>query len=245
LQDVLASQLSAGVRIVLCDAETADDLDALVHAASQVRHGRYWLWCGSAGLASALARHIGGAVPPGRCRLVLPFIGLIGSPDLVAKAQLEAAVRSGLPVVTLSRTYDESSDELDTLTKECLEHHGGLFVAAPPYQPGEAPAVRFAQRLADCAVVLTRRCMPATLILSGGDTARAVCRALGIWGLRVHGEVAPGVPLCGVLGPADLCGMRIVTKAGSFGPNELWCQLIGLPRTGADTSAMEGSAHGR
>ena len=63
------------------------------------------------------------------------------------------------------------------------------------------------------------------LVLTGGDTAIAVCRALGSSGLVVSREVAPGIPICALVGgPYD--GAPIVTKAGGFGSED--ALMVGL-----------------
>ncbi len=49
---------------------------------------------------------------------------------------------------------------------------------------------------------------------TGGETARAVLQAFGADGLRLVGEIEPGVPLSVTEGAADL---PVVTKAGAFG----------------------------
>jgi uncharacterized protein YgbK (DUF1537 family) len=54
------------------------------------------------------------------------------------------------------------------------------------------------------------------LVLTGGDTARAVLRALGIAALRVVGEVETGVPIL----VAEGSRLPVVTKAGDFGDRE-------------------------
>jgi D-threonate/D-erythronate kinase len=55
------------------------------------------------------------------------------------------------------------------------------------------------------------------LVLTGGDTARAVLRALEITALRVLGEVETGVP---ILITEDPRSLPVVTKAGDFGNRE-------------------------
>lgn len=58
----------------------------------------------------------------------------------------------------------------------------------------------------------------AGLFCTGGETARAVLNAAGIVGIRLAGEVEPGVPLgTGVGGYAPI---PIITKAGAFGNPE-------------------------
>jgi len=56
----------------------------------------------------------------------------------------------------------------------------------------------------------------AGVALTGGDTARGVCRALGAHGVVVEREVRPGIPQGRLLGGAR-AGMPVVTKAGGFG----------------------------
>jgi uncharacterized protein YgbK (DUF1537 family) len=62
------------------------------------------------------------------------------------------------------------------------------------------------------------------LVLTGGETARAVLSRLGIRALRVVGEVETGVPIL----VAEGSGLPVVTKAGDFGDNEtlLRCRLV-------------------
>ena len=64
--------------------------------------------------------------------------------------------------------------------------------------------------------IAARQCVGA-LVLTGGDTARAVLRALGVAALRVAGEVETGVP---ILVTDDARRLPVVTKAGDFGDRE-------------------------
>jgi D-threonate/D-erythronate kinase len=52
------------------------------------------------------------------------------------------------------------------------------------------------------------------LVLTGGDTAVRVARALGATGIQLEGEVEAGVPVGTLVGPRPY---RVVTKAGGFG----------------------------
>ena len=52
------------------------------------------------------------------------------------------------------------------------------------------------------------------LVLTGGDTAVGVARRLGAVGVRLEGEVEPGIPVGTLIGPKPY---RVVTKAGAFG----------------------------
>jgi uncharacterized protein YgbK (DUF1537 family) len=52
------------------------------------------------------------------------------------------------------------------------------------------------------------------VILTGGDTAKAVCKQLGVSGIQLIKEIEPGIPLGKLVGNAPLW---VVTKAGAFG----------------------------
>jgi uncharacterized protein YgbK (DUF1537 family) len=56
-------------------------------------------------------------------------------------------------------------------------------------------------------------------VLTGGDVAAAVCRAIGVRTIWLRGEVLPAIPWVTLAG-LDLDGFPAVTKAGSFGPPE-------------------------
>ena len=60
---------------------------------------------------------------------------------------------------------------------------------------------------------------PAALILTGGDTAAFVLRALGTQAIRLAGEVAPGIPW-GVVEGGLAEGCTVVTKSGGFGERD-------------------------
>jgi uncharacterized protein YgbK (DUF1537 family) len=54
------------------------------------------------------------------------------------------------------------------------------------------------------------------LLLTGGDTAQAVCKALDVEAIKLVDEFLPGLPLSHIEGGiAD--GLAIITKAGGFG----------------------------
>lgn len=60
------------------------------------------------------------------------------------------------------------------------------------------------------------------LALTGGDTAKAVMEAIGASGLRLMGEIEPGIPTGMLLGTASLA---VVTKAGAFGSEEIFANI--------------------
>ncbi len=210
-------------RLVVADAETDADLALLAQAALAAR---VRVWCGSAGLARALAQHLTLAstvpaphVPPASRGVTL---AVIGSQHPRTRAQVELARARGIAVVQPdtcilsaldSNGFDAPALNRDTILTTCgLEH-----------LPIEGEIL--AARLADLARRIVARGGIGKLVLSGGDIAAAVCRALAADALWLCGEVEPGVPhgvLVGGLG----AGMRVVTKAGGFGDDEtVWRQM--------------------
>jgi D-threonate/D-erythronate kinase len=66
---------------------------------------------------------------------------------------------------------------------------------------------------------------PGTLVVAGGETLRALCMALDAEGLVVDGEIAAGVPASRLLG-GRWDGLRVVSKSGAFGDQELLARLL-------------------
>jgi uncharacterized protein YgbK (DUF1537 family) len=184
-----------GGGVVAADAETNDDLTILAAAAEDGGA----LLAGSAGLAMALAARLPSAAAPGgratqRARPRRPLLVVAGSAHPATHAQLAR-----------------------------LGPRQGLDVLAPPSDRGADDAERrreTATRLADAARARVERSRPGTLLLTGGETAIAVLRALGASSLRLTGEIEPGVAL-GALVDGPFTGLSIVTKAGGFGDPDL------------------------
>jgi uncharacterized protein YgbK (DUF1537 family) len=64
-------------------------------------------------------------------------------------------------------------------------------------------------------------CRLGALLLSGGDTAALVCRAVSAQAIELRRELAPGIP-AGVLQGGSFDGAPVITKSGGFGaPDDL------------------------
>ena len=72
-----------------------------------------------------------------------------------------------------------------------------------------------AGRLADVAGWLVEAELVGGLVLTGGDTAAAVCRRLGAILIELHGELIPGIA-AGALLDGRHAGLPVITKAGAF-----------------------------
>lgn len=80
--------------------------------------------------------------------------------------------------------------------------------------------------LALLAKEILARCKVTGLVLTGGDTALAVCRILEASAVALLDEIVPGVP-SGRLVDGPHSGLVIVTKAGSFGGVDVFVKIIG------------------
>jgi len=203
--------------LVIADAETDADLARLAQAALAAR---VRVWCGSAGLARALAQHLTLA-PTAPTPRVSPTprgitLAVIGSQHPRTRAQVEWARARGIAVVQpdtrILSASDSNGSDVPALNRDTILTTCGLD---PLPVAGEIIAARLARLVRR---IVTRGGI-GKLVLSGGDIAAAVCRALEADALWLHGEVEPGVPhgiLLGGLG----AGIRVVTKAGGFGDDE-------------------------
>jgi len=92
--------------------------------------------------------------------------------------------------------------------------HLALTTTFSEYQGEREVAV--AAMLGRAALWVLAQAEVAGLVVTGGDTARALCRALAATAVHVLDEVQAGVPAGTLLGgPRN--GMRVVSKAGGFG----------------------------
>ncbi len=196
--DLSAALQAHGVAARLCDAETDADLDAIV-AAGRALKGRV-LWCGTGGLAAALA----GRTTVPRPHLPRPVLALIGSDHPVSAAQLAA-------VAQLHDRLPQS--DAPAIARSLAAGAAAVSVALPHGTPRAAACRDIVDRFAGLLASIER---PGTLFVAGGETLRGLCDALGLERLDVDGELEPGVPTSIMRGGA-WDGQRLVSKSGAFG----------------------------
>ena len=73
---------------------------------------------------------------------------------------------------------------------------------------------------------------PGTLLVSGGETLRSLCQALGTRRLDVEGQLIPGAPVSRMVGGL-WDGVLLISKSGSFGDDELLLRILAGQATGA------------
>ncbi len=198
--------IPSGVDVVVCDAQNDDDLRCIV-AAGRLTEGPL-LWCGSAGLARAMARQRPGAIR----NLRSPILAIIGSHHPVIIEQV-AHARLRMPDSCVGLTGNAAHDA--NAIDHCMRVPGRCLATFDLPQGTEATAAA-AMIAASLRQTLPRVARPGTLIASGGKTLLSICRSLRVHSLTVEGEWLAGVP--GSIMRGGLWdGVRLISKSGAFG----------------------------
>jgi uncharacterized protein YgbK (DUF1537 family) len=146
-----------------------------------------------------------------------------------------SALREAYPYQVISLTAPLLLDpaQLDDLFLKAnraqrILSRNNLIIRVEPGETTEIPGAKKASRrgaeeivraLGPFVAEVLRETTPASLFLSGGDTASTVLGAIGAQGIRLQGEIVPGMPE-GTLMGGLIDGLLVVTKAGAFGQRE-------------------------
>jgi uncharacterized protein YgbK (DUF1537 family) len=151
---------------------------------------------GSAGLATALAARLSSLAPVPVPRPHPPVLVVAGSRHPATRAQLAQLEARGI---------------------------SGIW---PPDPEGARDGDRQASLRALATATRERlaRGAPGTLLLTGGETAYSVCRAIEAIGIALDGVFEPGLAVGRLLG-GPFAGLTVVTKAGGFGDPETLVRL--------------------
>jgi uncharacterized protein YgbK (DUF1537 family) len=123
---------------------------------------------------------------------------------------LEQVERLGCP------TIPGGAPEAVTRTLAALAQ-GDIAVISSAGWPGSPTTEEVAASLGQTVAAVAEQTRPDALLLTGGDTARAVLGALEGHGIELDEEILPGMP-AGRIAGGQLGGVRVITKAGGFGP---------------------------
>lgn len=184
-------------KVVIPDILNEHELDQLAILTTS-RQAQNWLWCGSAGLAWALARQAAttASLDAGSATPTAPPTPAPGL-TLVLTASRHPVLREQL----LQLPPPDACTELLDLAE------------AQPLSPAEAQA-RLTQRL---QAVVTSRPRPATLVVVGGDTLLSLCRVAGVRSLQAGSSPRAGWGRARLVGgPWD--GLTCYSRSGAFGP---------------------------
>jgi uncharacterized protein YgbK (DUF1537 family) len=196
--------------VLICDAETDDDLQAIASAGMTL--DKSTVWAGSAGLARHIPLAAGFARDFGVTRLTRPRVNgpilfVVGSSATASQDQARAL--SAAPGITWFRV-GKAQPAPATITQHLADGEDVLLQL-------DSSAVEHDRLLADWLARAVKPCAQylGALLATGGETARAILDTCGIDRLRLLGEVEPGLPYS-----VAECGGRellVQTKAGGFG----------------------------
>ncbi|MDF2814866.1 MAG: hypothetical protein K0Q81_1066 [Paenibacillus sp.] len=228
------------MEIIVFDAMMEEDMQQIAEiiAGSDYRV----LWAGSAGLAdylpAALSFPVSNSKPQALPVSNKPVLLVAGSISKVTRNQVsiyneDPLVRAvELDTVKMITSDEGSIQETERCRNELLAaiaagSDASLYASSSPEQvqsSKDAGAVRgidptevsnrIANILGEIASGLIQQVELQGVILTGGDTAKAVCRHLGVSGIQLIREIEPGIPLGKLVGNTSLW---VVTKAGAFG----------------------------
>lgn len=206
---------------LVCDAETEADLQAVAAAIAALPNAGWdgsVIWAGSSGLARHIPEAlgiVGASGPVEEPRFRGPILMVVGSRAPLAHEQArEAGHSAGMTTVLLAP---------QTLREGCGSAFGkaldsGHDVVAVIESSGETIDGETTEDPRLCAAlaswILPHMDKVGALIVTGGETARAVLVMADITGLRLLREIEPGVPLAVSAGARQI---PVITKSGSFG----------------------------
>jgi D-threonate/D-erythronate kinase len=205
----------ASTGFFLCDAESEADLAAIV-AAGRGMAGPL-LWCGSAGLACALAG------PPKAQQAFVPdapLLMLIGSAHPVSRTQHEALRNHSPELVTPLRPGAIEEAVAAVAAAIGQGRSAALALDLPAAAPEEARRV-LAETYALIAAQMPR---PGGLLVTGGETLYGLLQALHAASLLATGELLPGVPHARLVG-GRWHDLPLIAKSGGFGAPDLLIRL--------------------
>jgi D-threonate/D-erythronate kinase len=230
-----------GAELVILDAQSEDDLDVIVSgvAASGLRV----LWVGSTGLAGHISKTLESPVgtlstAQAGGHAGAPILCVVGSASQVTRDQVTALLREAavslvrMDPIQIIEAVTSQGRETDRCGRQAVaELRAGRDVVLDVVSSRDAIAAAHAlgrqndmdgsqvgavivASLAEVTASIVELVQVGGLVLTGGDTARAVCDRLGAEGILILREVEPGIPLARMVGAHEL---PIVTKAGAFG----------------------------
>jgi D-threonate/D-erythronate kinase len=205
--------------VLVCDAETEEDLAALAQASLEI--GVDPVWAGSAGLIG----HLLDAADVSRQRAdrpqpVLsagPLLFVVGSRSPVSRRQAERLAREDIVVLAIEGAMFNNNGVCpaaltDHLAATLATGKDVLLLSTPQAALSRLDAGALCAALRDLVAPHARRI--GGLFATGGETARAVLTGMGVTTLRPVAEIERGIPLSVAGGPRPF---PVITKAGAFG----------------------------
>ncbi len=230
------------IECIVFDAATKQHLSAIAETGLAMSDRP--LFVGSAGLAEAVASCLApsaGADKSTRLKPVQQVFFICGSAHQTTYDQITALAKTGVPVIRMPENFldnPSAAERMVALAIAALKHSAAVL-AAPLNRIGKAGDME--KGLAINAVLselalqsilrLDKDPHSIALVMTGGETAYSVFKHLGSE-LFLHKELFPGIAHCTVAG-GKWDGMQVVTKAGGFGTEDTFVQLMRMLRRSA------------
>jgi D-threonate/D-erythronate kinase len=217
---VLAQTIAgAPSQIITVDACTHADL-ATIGQATAISNS---LACGALGLARVWVSQFTPAPAPALAPVLpsqqRPVLVVAGSrhPKTIAQVNNLVAERMAMAIeITVGGVEQLKQAWIGSM--EAALSAGQSIVIRPSaqeiWQAGEQRSL--IEQLGTLAAHACRGVALGGLVLTGGETASAICRRLGAMAVQIAGEVDVGVPWGWIVG-GSAAGLPLVTKAGGFG----------------------------
>ena len=208
--EAIRQRLSAALQrdtVTVVDATTDAELDTLALALELLPEP--YIAIGSAGLASALARLLAPIVNICALGQTSTMAILVGSQTGPAREQLAELVAESGETVSMWNASPGHTAAFPIPPRGRVLHLFSTQLDESNTQGGRDLIRRFVHdALANLPPV-------DYFVATGGETARALCDALGITQMDVLGQVEPGVSLARMSTPGGM--LHLVLKSGSFG----------------------------
>ncbi|CEG28669.1 four-carbon acid sugar kinase family protein [Bacillus sp. B-jedd] len=232
--------------LLVFDAARREDLYEVVRNLKDLPFRMAWV--GSAGLAEALS-------PEGRPSLTVatmpeasgrrPVVVVCGSRSGVARRQADYIIEHSktasvqlMPQALLDeRDRKAEIARCQTELKEFLSKgrdvllHVETGVGVPASRSADIPYI-IADTLGEIASDAIQVHRLEGLVMTGGDTAKAIAKKLGVQGMELVGEAERGLPISRLLG---MPGLLAVTKAGAFGTDQSLLRALKLLKGDEET----------
>ena len=200
LADLLRERVAGS--ILVCDGSADEDLEAVASVLAAAN--RPCLVAGTGGFAGCWIRSLPVPRRKAACR---PRV----SRCLVVNGSLHPASREQVRQAGLPVFYPPPEPAAARALAEAIAAHRWALLSTPEQLAGSAAEA--AARIGAVVQAVLQHAGIDGLVISGGDTARAVLTALRVSLVEPCGELLPGVPISVIGGRAP----ALITKAGGFG----------------------------
>lgn len=248
IKSEIVKLLKKNVQLIAFDSETDDDLEIILNYLTTSNYRI--LWVGSAGLANLLANKISflssTIISENLILTENPILVVSGSISKITRQQISLLVTQpniiGIEMNPLKiLNEEENKEEIDRCYDEIIKalkrnKDVAFFVDSSPEivqktkEVGELLKIsseEVSHRIVDALGYISNRIINEVqlggVILTGGDTAKAVCKYLGARGIKLIKELETGIPIGKLIGFRNLL---TITKAGAFGTEETLINII-------------------